>query len=345
MGKLRVIIEEEEKFAADYDIAGLSKGGFFSLFLHASIFFLVAMVTHHQKKADVLLTEITLVDQIIPIPEEEEPPPPMPVEPPKEKNVWDFLKQAIPIKHKPELANNLPIELPKKEAKPEMAPMPDALKLGSKKNLDKPMMADKPLDLVGRKAVKAPAGMNVNPLQMTKRKDSLATTSQLPSGIKLGKKSSFLPARQAPVVNTQRFARRANLQARGGSLADMPVIKKPIKKKKIAFNTADLVIKREKNTFKIFGPLKDRPILKKYLPRYPRWAEEQGIECSVSLHFFVLPDGRVKDNLFVEQSSGYSEMDKLATKALRAFKFAPLGSGVRQEEQEGIIVFYFRLSR
>jgi TonB family protein len=341
---IRIIIEEEERFAADYDIPGLSKGGFISLFGHAAVFFMVAMVTHQKEKTELLLTEISLVDQIIPIPEEEEPPPPVPIAPLEKKNVWDFLKQTIPIKRKAELANQLPIDLPKKQDKIEMA-MPDALKLGSKKDMDKPMM-DKPLDLVGRKAVKQPAGMNMNALKMNKRKDSLANTAKLPSGIKLGKKSSFLPQQQRAVVNTKQFARRANLQARGGSLADMPTIKKPKKKKKIlAFDTSNLTIKREKNTFQIFGPLKDRRRIKIYLPKYPRWAEEQNIECSVSLHLFVLPSGIVKNNLYVEQSSGYSELDKLALTALSKFQFAPLGSGARQEEQEGVIVFYFRLSR
>ncbi|MCK5242918.1 TonB family protein, partial [bacterium] len=252
--------------------------------------------------------------------------------------------QAIPLKQKAELASQLPINLPKKQDKLEMAAMPDALKLGSKKNLDKPMMG-KPLDLVGRKAMKQPAGMNMNALKMNRRKDSLASTAKLPSGIRLGKKSSFLPQQQRPLVNTQRFARRANLQARGGSLADMPTIKKPIKKKKVQFDTTNLKILREKNTFQIFGPLKNRRRIKIFLPRYPRWAEEQGIECSVSFHLFVLPDGRVKNNLYMEQSSGYSEIDKLALTALSKFQFVPLGSGKKQEEQEGVIVFYFRLSR
>lgn len=345
MSRIRIIIEEEERFAADYDIPGLTKGGFASLLGHASIFFLVFLVTHQQKKAEVLLTEITLVDQIIPIPEEEAPPP-MPMAPPEQKNVWDFLKQAIPLKAKPEeLASQLPIDLPKKQDQPAMAQMPDALKLGSKKDLDKPAIGDKPLDLVGRKAVEAPAGMNVNPLQMNQRRDSLASAANLPTGVSLGKKSSFLPGQQMPVVDTQQFARRANLQARGGALADMPTLQKPAEKKKVDFDTSQLNISRDQNTFKIFGPLKDRPILEKYLPRYPRWAEEQGLEGSVSLHFFVFPNGLVKNNIFVEQSSGSSEMDGLAMKALQAFKFAPLPSSERQEEQEGVIVFYFRLSR
>jgi len=263
------------------------------------------------------------------------------VQPPKDTNVWDFLKQVIPIKadqmaSKPDLP-----DLPK-APKQELAAMPQALDLGSKKDFDKPSMMDKPLDLVGRKAV-APAGMDVNPLQMNRKSEALATHSNLPAAIGLGKSSSWLPQKQAPIVNAGQFARRANLQARGGSLADMPTIKKAIPKKKaVDFDTSNLNLERKGNTFRIFGPLQNRPILEKYLPKYPRWAEEQGLECNVSLHFFVLPNGIVKDNLYVEQSSGYSEMDNLAMKALRAFKFAPISSG---EEQEGVIVFYFRLTR
>lgn len=341
MDKIRIVIDEEMKFAGDMDFPGLSRGSAFSIVLHASIFLLVFMVTHQQEKKKVLLTEITMVDQIIPAPEEA--PPPMPVAPPKQENVWDFLKQVIPVKAKDQFQSQLPIELPKKMAKPELSAMPEALKLGSKKDLDKPMI-DKPLDLVGRKSVAA-ASMDINPLQLSKKQDSLAAASNLPTGIKLGSKSSWLPQAQAPIVSSQNFARRANLQGRGGSLADMPTIAKPVEKKQIDFNTQNLTLNREKNTFKIFGPLKDRPIIEKYLPKYPRWAEEQGLECNVSLHFFVMPNGIVKDNFFVEQSSGYSEMDQLAMKALRAFKFAPMGSGERQEEQEGVIVFYFQLSR
>jgi len=347
MSRIRVIIEEDLKFAADYDLPGLTKGGTLSILLHAGIMFLTIMVSQHQEKSEIQLTEITLVDQIIPMPEPQAPPPPMAPPLPEEKSVWDFLKQVIPIKAEDALTQKLPLELPKKMPELAAAVMPDALKLGQKKDMDKPAMIGKPLDLVGRKAVKGPAAMNINALKMGKKMDSLAaSSSNLPSGIKLGKKSGWLPVKQAPIVNAQRFARRANLKARGGSLADMPTIKKPAAKKKQAeFSTANLTIKRQGNTFQIFGPIKNRPILEKYLPKYPRWAEEQGLECTVSLHFFVFPSGQVKTNLYVEQSSGYSEMDKLAIKALKAFRFAPLGSSERQEEQEGVIIFYFRLSR
>ncbi len=340
MESIRIIIDEEMKFAGDYDVPGLTAGGTFSLTVHGLIFLIAILLSNHQKKSDVKLTEITMVDQVIPIPEEEAPPPPQPVAPPKEKDVWDFLKQVVPIKQQ-QLAQTLPVELPKTQ-KLEMAEMPKALDLGAKKDMDKPSMMDKPLDLVGKKSVAVPAGMDVSPLKMQKKNESLATSNQLPTGIQLGAKSSFLPVAQAPIMNANQFARRANLDARGGSLADMPTIKKPEEKKKMDFDTSSLKIERTGNTFKIIGALQNRPIMEKYLPKYPRWAEEQGLECNVSIHFFVLPDGSVKNNLYVEQSSGYAEMDNLAIKALSAFKFAPKSIG---EEEEGVVIFYFRLSR
>lgn len=341
MDGLRIIIDEDMKFAGDFDFPGLGKGSAFSIFMHGMIFLIAIMVTHHQQKSEVKLTEITMVDQIIPVPEEEPEAPPPPVAPPKDTNVWDFLKQVVPVKQQLAAAPQLPIELPKAQ-KQDLAAMPQALDLGSKKDMNKPSMMDKPLDLVGRKAVAAPAGMDINPMQMNRKSDALATTSQLPTGLQLGAKSSWLPQREAPIVNAGQFARRADLQARGGSLADMPTLKKPAEQKKVEFDTSSLKIERTGNTFKIFGALQNRPISEKYLPKYPRWAEEQGLECNVSIHFFVLQDGTVKNNLFIEQSSGYSEMDQLAMKALRAFKFAPIA---KSEEQEGVIVFYFRLSR
>jgi TonB family protein len=342
MPLINVIIDEEVKFASDYDWPGLWKGSAASLALHAGIFFLAVGLSTHKQKNDIKLTEITMVDQIIPMPEE---PAPLPPPPPKEKtNVWDFLKQAVPLKQKMELASKIPLELPKKMDQPKLSAMPEALKLGDKKNMDKMAMPEA-LDLVGRKAVKQPAGMDINPLQMKQKTDSLAMASKMPEGISLGRKGSFGATNQMPALDTTNFGRRANLQARGGSLADMPTIKEPEKKKQIDFSTSNLSIQREQNTFQIYGDLKNRRIMQKYMPRYPRWAEEQGIECTVSIHFFVVPAGFVKDNLYIEQSSGYPEMDNLAMTALKAFQFAPLGSDERQVEQEGVIAFYFRLSR
>lgn len=91
----------------------------------------------------------------------------------------------------------------------------------------------------------------------------------------------------------------------------------------------------------LVGPVADRPLISYEVPRYPDWAKRDGVEGSVTLHFFVLPDGRVKENILVERTSGFSDFDTGAVEALRQWKFQSLpGSG----EQWGRITFNYRLS-
>jgi hypothetical protein len=96
----------------------------------------------------------------------------------------------------------------------------------------------------------------------------------------------------------------------------------------------------DNNTFQVFGVLKDRKIIKKYLPRYPRWAEEAGVEADVALPFEVLPDGRVSK---VETTGKQGEMEPLAAKALWAYVFEPLPADAPQETQKGVMIIKFRL--
>ncbi|HEU4366456.1 MAG TPA: energy transducer TonB [Candidatus Krumholzibacteria bacterium] len=91
----------------------------------------------------------------------------------------------------------------------------------------------------------------------------------------------------------------------------------------------------------LVGPVADRPLVSYEVPRYPDWAKRDGVEGSVTLHFFVLPDGRVKENILVERTSGFSDFDTGAIDALRQWKFQAIpGSG----EQWGRITFNYRLS-
>ena len=48
------------------------------------------------------------------------------------------------------------------------------------------------------------------------------------------------------------------------------------------------------------------------VPDYPEWAKRDGTEGSVTLYFFVMPDGRVKENVLVERTSGFSDFDDRA---------------------------------
>jgi len=93
--------------------------------------------------------------------------------------------------------------------------------------------------------------------------------------------------------------------------------------------------------FEIRGPLSDRTIFYRELPSYPEWAEKEGIEAGVSVHFVVLSDGKVKDNLYVVKTSGYPVLDKLVMEALRNWKFASLRGDLYGKEEWGVLTFYF----
>jgi outer membrane biosynthesis protein TonB len=53
------------------------------------------------------------------------------------------------------------------------------------------------------------------------------------------------------------------------------------------------------------GPVADRAVTHYKVPDYPDWAKRDGTEGSVTLYFFVLPDGAVKENVVVERTSGF----------------------------------------
>lgn len=94
--------------------------------------------------------------------------------------------------------------------------------------------------------------------------------------------------------------------------------------------------------FSITGPLSHRKILSIKLPKYPRWAEESGLEAQISIRLTVTPNGKVKSNLFIEQTSGYPEFDQLVMDAVSGIRFVPLE---RQEfvEEWGVATFNFKL--
>lgn len=90
------------------------------------------------------------------------------------------------------------------------------------------------------------------------------------------------------------------------------------------------------------GPAADRPVLASRMPDYPGWARRQAVESSVTLHFIVLPDGRVREDVQVLRTGGFSDFDERATAALRQWRFAAL-SGGDAAGQWGTITFRFRL--
>jgi TonB family protein len=91
----------------------------------------------------------------------------------------------------------------------------------------------------------------------------------------------------------------------------------------------------------LVGPVADRQVLHYRVPDYPDWAKRDAVEGSVTLYFFVLPDGRVKENVLVERTSGFSDFDARAVAALLEWKFVALPAS---NEQWGRITFNYKLS-
>jgi TonB family protein len=93
----------------------------------------------------------------------------------------------------------------------------------------------------------------------------------------------------------------------------------------------------------ITGEVAKRERLHQVKPIVPRWVEEKGIQAEVVIRFVVDPDGEVGGKMFVEKTSGYAELDRLAMEALKKYVFAPLPLTVKQVEQSGTIVIRFTL--
>jgi TonB family protein len=93
----------------------------------------------------------------------------------------------------------------------------------------------------------------------------------------------------------------------------------------------------------LLGPVANRKLLKYSTPVYPDWAKREGVEGSVRLYFIVGEDGRVKDNIVVEKTSGYPDFDANANTALTSWLFEPLPRN-QVGDQWGEITFHFRLA-
>ena len=96
--------------------------------------------------------------------------------------------------------------------------------------------------------------------------------------------------------------------------------------------------------FTVAGPISQREITKKLVPRYPQWALERRVSGTVVVRIWVQPNGQVKSAPTVESSSGYPDLDQVVVDALRGWEFAALGPSVKSEDQWGIITFKFVLS-
>lgn len=141
---------------------------------------------------------------------------------------------------------------------------------------------------------------------------------------------------------------------RGGSLSGRQRIAEPAAKQEIVAEAvtrdagqkavADVKLDAKGVNMTISGQIEGRRILQSVAPKYTSQAKKKGWEGVVAVHFTVKADGRVKDNLYFEQTSVHRDLNHAARAAIKEFVFAPLGPEQAAVEQWGVITIVFRLN-
>lgn len=308
-------------FAGDYDKKGVAKSYAFSFIAHVLVILLVLFYRQQEirRTADYVLTEINMLEVI------QEPKKELQVERPKK--VFDILRQIIPVRQEAKIARLDPAGL--KAQKPEMnISRPKAISLENAAQGLKPGI--KAIDLDAEIGMK-----KISTLKETARIEPVMNqrSLQAPAG-KFDLRSKNTREEYKPIIKADLGTGKQGLGA--------AVIKQPtpeIKIKKAAEKNIEIPAKQ---AILIQGEAAGRRILVSKTPAYPRWAQEQGIEASVSLRFYVTPSGEVKKNVMVERTSGYPELDSMAQEALLQFGFEVLNvSG----DQSGLALFRFVLEK
>lgn len=129
-------------------------------------------------------------------------------------------------------------------------------------------------------------------------------------------------------------------QPQASSMLSMPT--KEIEAAPAKIDDSDVNTQRQLAGALLTGQVADRPLLDFRKPEYPEWAKEEAVEGSVTIYFVVLPDGRVKENVMIQKTSGFADFDDNAIKALLTWRFERLKTG--NGEQWGTITFHYRLS-
>lgn len=315
-------------FASDYNKKGTAISYTFSTIVHVLILLLILNYQNSKRKAlaDYTLTEITMIQEI---PDEQKP---VKIEPPKK--MFDFLKQVIPIKQKAQIEVSKPQDIKLDKPKMEMPKM-SALQMDKAKLDIKPAM--KALDLdneIGKKSI-SPAQMQAQLALQQQQKLSAVPQNKL-NLTNNAPKSNFLPMAGKPMISAD-ASRSTGVLKQSAFKLGQPTPEP--KQKSLADENLNIP---KKQALLIQGDIAGRKIQSAKKPGYPRWAQDQGIEAAVTLYFTVSPDGSVKENVMVEKTSGYTELDDQAKEALLQFKFEALSIA---DDQTGYATFRFMLER
>jgi len=141
--------------------------------------------------------------------------------------------------------------------------------------------------------------------------------------------------------------RGGRLAGRRGALAEPPATRTIVEDtateaqpKKVL----DVDLKGKGVNMTITGQIAGRKILESIAPGYSAKAKKNGWEGAVAVHFTVMADGRVKDNVYFEQTSVHRDLNRAAMAAIKRFRFAPLPADQAAVEQWGVITIVFRLN-
>ena len=106
---------------------------------------------------------------------------------------------------------------------------------------------------------------------------------------------------------------------------------------------AEVKLEAKDVNMSITGQIQGRQILESAPALYTDQAKKNGWEGVVAVHFTVMADGRVKDNVYFDQTSVHRDLNQAAMAAIKKFRFAPLGPNQAAVEQWGVITIVFKL--
>ncbi len=316
-------------FAGDLNRKGVVASYAISTVIHICILLLVIMYTKKQKDllSDYMLTEITMIQEI---PDAIVPPRPVEIE--KPKNFFDMLKKAVPIRQEAKVELAKPQKLELEKPKMEMS-KPQALSLDKEKLDIKPAM--KAIDLDNEIGQKSISPQMVQQQLALQKQQQLAAAPKQALSLDAKKPGSALPSAARPAINVGAASSAAPLRQSAIKLGQPT----PEPQKK-AIDLSGSVNIPKKDALLIQGQISGRRMLSAPKPVFPRWAQQQGINASVTIYFVVVPNGNVKENAYIEVSSGYDELDKNALDAVLRFKFEAISSS---EDQSGYATIRYML--
>jgi TonB family protein len=213
-----------------------------------------------------------------------------------------------------------------------------------------------------------PAVVEPTPQELTANRDMVKerlaalTPSKLPSSALTPvpqASSSLLKSAPVEAADMRKKASAVDLKREENSLAKPVPLKRgtvksnrtapalatvPLEKSVATAAMPDMesVSRRTLEGAELAGEIANRPVIGHTMPVYPEWAKTQAVEATVTLYFVVLPDGRVKENIQVQKTAGFSDFDRNAMSALAGWRFQALTGGAAHE-QWGTITFRFRL--